>query len=102
MDYRDTNFESTRDRILPTIRFEIAIRNTSTRTQKYGERYLLQIFVQQNPILLSQRYTLLEHVIRYILMPKPPEFGNIHGKINRIVSHHGLPLFLIDTKKNQD
>ena len=42
MDYRDTDFESTRDLLLPTLGLEIALPNNSNGTQKYGERYLLR------------------------------------------------------------
>ena len=45
------------------------------------------ICVQQNPILLSRRHALSERPIRSILTPKPPEFGNIHRKIDQKTSH---------------
>ena len=60
------------------------------------------VCVQQNPIPLSQGYKLLEHLIRAILMPKPPEFGVTCRKTNRRASHREPPLFLIDTQQNQD
>ena len=63
---------------------------------------VMVLCVQQNPVPSSQRYTLSERLIRFILMPKNPELGNTHQKTNRKVSHHEPPLFLIHTQSNQD
>ena len=50
----------------------------------------------------SKRYTLFEHLTRFILIPRPPEFEKTRRKTNRKTSHQEPPLFLIDTKSNQD
>ena len=58
--------------------------------------------VQQNLMLLCQRYILSEHLNRFILMPKTPMFGNFCRKTNRKTSKQEPPLFLIHTQSNQD
>ena len=80
------------------LHFEIpAIENKST-----ANAICMVTCVQLNPIPLSQRYILLEHLIRSKVMPKPPEFGKTYRKINRKVSRQEPLLFLIDTQTNQD
>ena len=58
--------------------------------------------VQQNPTPSSQRYTLLEYLIRFILTPRLSEFGNTHQKTTQRSSPQEPPLFLIGTQSNQD
>ena len=70
------------------------------RTQKQRTLSVTVICVQQNPIPLFQKYTLSKYLIRFILMPKPPEFGNIYRKIDQKTFHQGPTSFLIDSLSN--
>ena len=55
------------------------------------------ICVQQNPTPLPPKYTLLERPIRSTLMPRLPEIGKSHRKMDQKASHQELPSSPIET-----
>ena len=102
MAYRNAELKFNLNRTLLTIYLEIAYELFAIELKITKTFSVMRICVPQNPIFLSQRYTISEHPTRSKMMPKPPELGIFCAQTKRKTFHQGPPSILTDTQLNQE